>query len=372
MSFWNELTQGFSGKPVMPRPVPENIRKQIRRVSTWLEAKHVSDFLKDNFGNPPKTPILKVPPSELIGPEYLVNTFAYYIPTHQITESIFPSINKSQSEILVGTIRYRLWARSHPVPSDTELVNIPDTCQNLFTVDCFCVDRRFRTKGRKIGTWLLKHLHYFANTNAIPYAVFMKEGRPLTIPVWPFRSGIYAWTKADYAATSHSFPIKQLTEGRALAWLQNYYNLQMSMSSNNEILSNQMLKSNNNPRLYPMTHNIYNSRWYLYRDSISLWILIRVENTNQEHNKGGKIGYFTDIYVSHMFNSDKNGLSKLLKDIANYISKIMGFSWIWLDNNYVIADNPLAETDAKVEAKTSIELADWTTDGPHYWYAFQW
>ena len=146
----------------------------------------------------------------------------------------------------------------------------------------------------------------------------------------------------------------------------------MSMSSNNQILSNQMLKSNNNPRLYPMTHNIYNSRWYLYRDSISLWILIRVENTNQEHNKGGKIGYFTDIYVSHMFNSDKNGLSKLLKDIANYISKIMGFSWIWLDNNYVIADNPLAETDVKGEAKTSIGLSDWTTDGPHYWYAFQW
>lgn len=353
MSFWNELAQGFTGQPVMPRPVPEHIRRQIRRVNTWLEARTVSDFVADNFGNPPRTPVLKIPPSEFIGAEHLVNTFAYYLPTHHVTETVYPNIDKTKPEILVGTIRYRLWARSLPIPSDTACNEIPENCQNVFTVDCFCVDRRFRSKGRKIGTWLLKFLHYFANTNAIPYGVFMKEGLPVSLPIWPFRSGIYAWTKADNTTTS--LPLNQLTENKALFWLQNYYGLKNNISLITNSLSNQILQSSKNPRVFPMTHNLHNAYWYLYRDSVSLWILIRVENTNQEHNKGGKIGYFTDVFISQMFNSDKAGLSVLLKDISNFISKQLGYSWIWLDSELVVVDNNI-----------------WNADGPYNWYAFQW
>ena len=108
-----------------------------------------------------------------------------------------------------------------------------------------------------------------------------------------------------------------------------------------------------------MTHNNQNAFWYLYRDSISLWILIRTENTNQEHTKGGRIGYFTDIFVSQMFNSDKMGLSGLLYEIAKEVSRIQGYSWIWLDSGFVI-------TDAEGAAGA------WKVDGPNYVYGFQW
>ena len=234
MSFWNDLMQGFDGRPVMPRPVPELIGRNIRRVKTWLEARQITDFLAENFGSPPRTPVLKIPPSEFIGSEYLVNTFAYYLPTSQIAEDIYPPIDKSRPEILVGCVRYRLWARSHPVASTAKPEQIPENCQNIFAVDCFCVDRRFRSKGRKIGTWLLKYLHYFANTNAIPYAVFMKEGRPLSIPIWPFRQGMYAWAHTENqggADTAIVKSLKQIREERALAWLFNYFNLQNSLGT---------------------------------------------------------------------------------------------------------------------------------------------
>lgn len=376
MSFWNELAQGFIGQPVMPRPVPEYARRCIRRIETWLDAKTVSDFLKENFGDPPKTPVLKIPPSELIGPEHLVNTFAYYLPTSQITEDVYPAIEKNKHEILVGTVRYKLWARSLPINSRQSLEKIPENCQNIYTVDCFCVDRRFRSKGKKIGTWLLKYLHYFANTNSIPYAVFMKEGAPLSLPVWPFRSGIYAWMRTEVplpniqssvpieqkssiqqkslAKYFQSLPIKKIPEDRALLWLHNYYNLQ---NNNMNSFSNQILQSKNNPKLYPMSHNCFNSAWYLYRDGVSMWILIRIENTNQENTKngGGNIGYITDVYASNMYNSDKNTLSSLLKDISNFIAREQLFHWIWIDSENV-----------------NIDDNKWKTDGPYNWYAFQW
>ncbi|NDG32117.1 hypothetical protein EB118_18835 [bacterium] len=383
MSFWNDLAQGFNGQPVMPRPVPETIRRQIRRIRTWNEAKEVTDFLVDNFGDPPRTPVFRVPPSELYGPEYIVNTFAYYIPTSQVSESIHPPIDLSKSEILVGSIRYRLWARSQPIVSSANLEEIPENCQSIFAVDCFCVDRRFRSKGRKIGTWLLKYLHYFANTNAIPYAVFMKEGKPLAIPSWPFRSGIYAWIKippARQAISSHTkMPLNQIREDRALAWLYNYYNLQQNLLINSSQLVNKILKSSDNPKLYPMTHNQYNAFWYLYRDSVSLWILIRVENTNQIHTKGGNIGYFTDVYISHMFNSDKIGLSGLLYEIACHISKIHNYSWVWLDSELVVISQD-TDTSKEERLNSNRELSvtgeasglGWKVDGPYNWYGFQW
>jgi hypothetical protein len=365
MSFWNDLAQGFNGQPVMPRPVPETIRRQIRRIRTWNEAREVTDFLVENFGDPPRTPVFRVPPSELYGPEYLVNTFAYFISTSQISESIHPPVDKTKPEVLVGCIRYRLWARSQPIASTATLDEIPENCQNIFAVDCFCVDRRFRSKGRKIGTWLLKYLHYFANTNAIPYAVFMKEGKPLAIPSWPFRSGIYAWIRVppDRRLDALSrLPLSQIHEDKALFWLHNYLNLQNNLTAKSSQLANKLLKSSDNPRLYPMRHNQHNAFWYLYRDSISLWILIRVENTNQIHTKGGNIGYFTDIYVSHMFNSDKNGLSGLLNEIACHVARIHNYSWMWLDSEFVVVSETTAET-----AETN-----WKVDGPYSWYGFQW
>ena len=364
MSFWNDLAQGFNGQPVMPRPVPELIRRQIRRIKTWNEAKEVTDFLVENFGEPPRTPVFRIPPSELYGSEYLVNTFAYYLPTAHITESIYPPVDTTKTEVLVGCIRYRLWARSQPILSTAQLDEIPENCQNVFAVDCFCVDRRFRSKGRKIGTWLLKYLHYFANTNAIPYAVFMKEGKPLAISSWPFRTGMYAWIKttSDTPAPARNIlPIKQLKESKALAWLYNYFNLQNNLLVSQTRLQNKILRSSDNPKLYPMSHNTQNAFWYLYRDSISLWILIRVENTNQIHTKGGKIGYFTDVFVSHMFNSDRAGLSTLLYDISCEISKIHDYSWIWIDSEFVVTYE--GEDNSKKH---------WKIDGPYQWYGFQW
>lgn len=277
--FWNELSD--LSKPILPRPIPKEILQRIKTVSTWQQAREVSVFLSANFGNPPKTPILQIPPSELF--ENSTYTFVWIDTTGK----------------LHGCIRYRPWAQ--------------DKKRQFWQVDCFCIDKNMRSKG--IGTWLLKYLHSWANTRGIPFAIFLKEGQPLPIPRLPFRTGIYAFMdlSKNPEIEQISFSLKKINPILAQKWVQ-------SIISKNE--------------LFPIDICSIQSSWYLY-NSAGLWLIIRAEKTNQVSPKG-YLGWLTDIYESPSWkNIGIKEQTYHITVLSKEIAKSLNWSSIWIDSKWV-------------------------------------
>ena len=112
----------------------------------------VRQFIRNNFGSPPKTPILDIPESQLLAAN------DHIVIVRDITRQI------------AGCIRY------HYVGTIEEDIHL---------VDCFCIHPDWRGKG--IGNYLLHDLHHRMIDK--PYAIFLKEGSLL--PVIPFYSSMY-------------------------------------------------------------------------------------------------------------------------------------------------------------------------------------
>jgi predicted GNAT family N-acyltransferase len=132
--------------------IPDNITIEIYTKSypnpRALEnvLKQIQGFLKSNFGNPPKTPILDIPIQKL-----LLSKDHIIIAKHNNT--------------LIGCIRYRYIGRLYP--DNTE----------IYCEDCFCIHPLWRRKG--IGDILLTTLHNYVNKHNISYSIFLKEGQSL-------------------------------------------------------------------------------------------------------------------------------------------------------------------------------------------------
>lgn len=320
MSFWSELPD--LSRPVFPGPIPKDVLSKIYQVKNWPEAKRVSIFLAEYFGNPPKTPILRIPPSELFQDEIDSRRYTFYW---------------QEDGQIVGTIRYRLWALKTISGSNTP---IP-----IWLVDAFCVHPKFR--GKKIGTWLLKYLHSWANQRGIPYAAFLKEGHPLTIPKLPFKTGIYAYLKIQENYAKPIKNIKRISFQLAENWLKAYG----SITSKRETLK-------------PVDTLEHFSAWYLYR-SDRVWLILRAENTNQFsigstvdtqwNTKIHQLGWITHVYESPSWvtlqHSQKNNI---ITEASEQIAKELNWESVWISSEWV------EEGDI------------WKIDGPYYFYSFQW
>lgn len=300
--FWEDLPD--LSKPILPKIIPQNIKSNIIKVTNWPLARKVSDFLMKHFGNPPKSPILKISPSEFY--ENSAHTFVWL---------------SEKTGLPIGTIRYRPWGK--------------DNKRVYWQVDCFCVDKEHRAKG--IGTWLLKYLHYWANSHGIPYAVFIKEGQPVSIPKLPFKTGIYAYIDVcDIPVYKQSFSLKEISSVIAEKWVKSF-----SITT-----------------IFPCDNNInYNSSWYLYKSEL-IWLIIRAEKTNQI-GPTGQLGWLTNIYESPSWKSISFlEQTKHITMCSQEISSRLNWGSVWIDSEWV-------ETGDS-------ENSSWKLDGPYYYYSFQW
>jgi len=119
------------------------------------DPEEIQSFLRLYFGNPPKTPVLEL----VFDPE-----------DHVL-------LVRDQTDQIAGTIRYHFIGHYHEKP--------------IYVVDAFCIHPIWRKKG--VGDYLLTELNRYANEKQIPYALFLKEGAPLSIFHQPIYTGWYRY-----------------------------------------------------------------------------------------------------------------------------------------------------------------------------------
>lgn len=138
-------------------------------------------FLELHFGNPPKTPTLKL--------EFSPTDILLYVED-----------NKSQ---IAGMIRY-----SYAGHLDTTSINV---------VDCFCIAPVWRKLG--LGTYLLTMLHQETMRRGLQFSIFLKESAPIFALKRPFYSSSYVYTRTHRRESN----VQHLVSHRlALSLVDNY------------------------------------------------------------------------------------------------------------------------------------------------------
>jgi GNAT superfamily N-acetyltransferase len=136
-----------------------------RSMERMIDPEEIRSFLRLYFGNPPKTPVLDL----VFDPEDHV---------------LFV---RDQTDQIAGTIRYHFMGYYHEKP--------------IYVVDAFCIHPQWRKKG--VGDYLLTELNRYANERQIPYALFLKEGAPLSILHQPIYTGWYRYRELTENRSNH-------------------------------------------------------------------------------------------------------------------------------------------------------------------------
>ena len=174
MVFWKIVPTFSTSQPFSPSlikkdalPSPTGIPAEIITATTATAGiiTEICNYLKTYFGNPPHTPILDIPESQLLGPH----------------DYLFVVRDSSQ---IVGTIRYRY-------TGELLVQQLP----SIYRVDAFCIHPDWRKKG--VGDYLLTELQRYATAQGQPYAMFLKEGPHLSITHFPLYSSAYVYRKLE-------------------------------------------------------------------------------------------------------------------------------------------------------------------------------
>ncbi len=257
----------------------------------------VCKFIKINFGNPPNTPILDIPSDKLIGPK-----------DHVV---FVRDIDKN----IVGCIRYHF-------------IGIFSTskCEEIYCVDCFTVHKKWRRKG--IGEYLLNQLHNYANPRNIPYCLFLKEGRNLSIALPPLYTSTYVYREIEKEVTS----VKDLTANQAYSLMDLFRELNPGMF---------IIRNISNP----------NQFWKLYKKD-TFKVLACFQDTYQtfeKDNKNKKLCWCTAWIESPNMTDD------VREEASRELSASMypDFDFVWMNKEWV--GNSLL----------------WKEDGPFPKYSYQ-
>ena len=208
-------------------------------------------------------------------------------------------------DTLIGCIRYHFVGEC-----DAKQIHI---------VDCFCVHPEWRGKG--VGDYLLHELHDMMKDK--PYAMFLKEGKPL--PIIPFYAGTYVYRTIS---PDESVSDRVLDISADLAY-----------------------------RIMEIDHMFHpffkihtrtpNQKWRIYREGMN-HVLCCIQDTYQTL-KGKKMGWMTAWIESP-------GMTDTMREMASYqLSNMPYFDMIWMNQIHVIHNQSL-----------------WKIDGPFYWYTYQW
>lgn len=271
--------------------------EMIERSSNKI--KDVREFLIKYFGKPPQTPILDIPEDRLLG------------------EKDYMLVVRDIGKNIVGCIRYHYLG-----------IFVTGDNQDIYCEDCFCIHPKWRKKG--VGDYLLTKLHIFVNKNNIPYSMFLKEGRKLSIINEPFYSGIYVFRKTK------QLEIKNIL---SLTVIQAY----TLMDIFREINPNMFIIRNNKST---------NQYWKLYQKDRSK-VLACFQDAYQSFEENGqikKIGWCTGWIESPGITDEfRNEASRELSD-----SMCNEFNYIWMNKKWIGTSN------------------EWKIDGPFNWYTYQW
>ena len=260
----------------------------------------IRQFIKNNFGSPPKTPILDIPERQLLGAnDHIV---------------IVRDINGD----IAGCIRYHylgVFISSKPI-------------QEIYCVDCFTVYKTWRQKG--IGDYLLTFLHNYVNENNIPYSMFLKEGRNLSIVHIPLYTGIYVFRELQLSKSKN---IIDLTPAQA-------YKLMDIISELNQMLIIRNIKSTN-------------QYWKLYEKG-TYKVLACFQDAYQKFMENGqlkRICWATGwIESPNMTDEYREEASRELSD-----SMYTLFDYVWMNKRWI-----------------GNVSNGWKIDGPFHWYSYQW
>jgi len=276
---------------------------EVLIVNSRQNSKYVSDvceFLKKNFGTPPKTPILNIPENDLLN------------------ENDHLMILKDVDKKIVGCIRYHYLG-----------IFVTNENEEIFCEDCFCVNKQWRGKG--VGDYLLTQLHIYVNKNNIPYSLFLKEGKSLSIVHSPIYTGTYVYRLL--LATNNSENIKSLTIIQAYTLMDLFREVTFGIF---------------------IIRNIYstNQIWKLYKKG-TYTVLICFQDAYQSFEEDGKMKKIAWVNAwiesPNMTDNIREEASKELSD-----SMYPEFDYIWMNKEWV--------------GNESL----WKTDGPFHWYSYQW
>jgi hypothetical protein len=264
------------------------------------ELKELRCFLRNNFGNPPKTPILDIDETLLLGKK----DYILYI--------------RDNLKNIIGCIRYHYIG-----------IFITGNNENIYCVDCFCIQKNWRKKG--IGDFLLTSLHNYVNNNNIPYSIFLKEGYSLNILHLPYYSSEYVFKKIENIQTTC---VKKISSKSA----HNILKIFLSLNPSLFIILN------------PDSNNQY---WYLYEENYNK-IVVCIQNTHQyfeEDNKIMKMAWITAWIESPTITDTIREKASI--EFSNCLFPI--FDYIWLNKEWIGNNNN-----------------KWINDGRFHWYLYQW
>lgn len=267
------------------------------------EITKIREFIKTYFGSPPTTPILDIPEEHLLPVEdYII------ILTNKYTEDI------------VGCIRYHYLGKF-----------ITSKSEPIYCVDCFCIHPDFRKKG--LGDFLLTTLHCFVNKNKIPYSLFLKEGRSLSIIHNPLYSGTYVYRKL----TQFTDPLENIT----------------SLSPNSAFNMIDIFQKFT-PDLF-IIRNIHSKSqtWLLYKNNMNM-VLACFQDTFQwfidNTHKKNRIIWCTAWFESPGLTD--NCRVKAAKQLSDFFAS--EFEYVWMNKVWC--------NDSSI----------WKEDGQFHWYTYQW
>jgi hypothetical protein len=286
-------------KEKLPSPTGQEA-KQIHRNDANAKTR-ICHFLRVHFGTPPTTPVLDIPEEYLLSKD----DYLFYV--------------EDDIGHLVGCIRYHhvgLFQTDNPQP--------------IYVVDCFCIHPKWRKKG--VGDYLLTVLHQFANKHDIPYALFLREGSPLSILTPPMYSGQYAYRDVTR-------PLHHISAVRSLTPHQAYRMVQLYREGNPDIV---LIGKESYPN--------QSWKWYRYQGRN---ILACVQNTYQTFQKNGKqqrIGWMTAWLESPNVTEE----DRVQASLAITQSLHGQFDYIWTNVAWTGGDK------------------NWTLDGGFHWYPYQW
>jgi ribosomal protein S18 acetylase RimI-like enzyme len=275
----------------------------------------VSTFLRNYFKKSTNSPILDIPPNELIDKN--INSFIITVESNESNQS---------NDMIIGCIRYKY------------IGNFATTLNRIYSIDCFCIHPQWRKKG--IGDMLLTTLHKYVNKNDIPHNIFLKEGNKLGIIHQPTYSGTYIYREIKYYKTNDIQKINPTRAHKIVTYFQE--------------LSNNSLFVIFNP------NNTKNQEWYLYinpQNNLEK-ILVCFQNTYQyfstdistDNNKTrNKIAWGTAWFETNI--SDETRKNAINQFISCLYTR---YKYVWMNKAWID------------------DTTEWKYDGDFHWYLYQW
>jgi GNAT superfamily N-acetyltransferase len=289
-SWWSQ--DRFRSELINKPPIPSPTGREAERLID--HATEIRTFLQTHFGNPPHSPILDLTETELL----------------ESTDHFF--LVRDRSDQIAGTIRYHFIGNL-----------ITSNSEPIYVVDAFCIHPRWRKKG--VGDYLLTHLHRYANERGIPYAMFLKEGIPLSIQ--PHYTGWYRYRRITKHI--HHPCITTLTISQAYQIMDIFRSIR--------------------PNLFLIRNpNTSNQIWKWFRKGRDQ-ILIGIQDAHQriDHKK---IGWITTWIESPLVTEEARG--EAADAVADQIFPV--FDYLWINEKWIGSSNM------------------WKCDGAFHWYMYQW